>query len=893
MTDVFISYSRKDKAFVRALCHALQLGGHQLWVDWDGIRSSLPWREEIARGIRQATRCVYILSPDAISSPYCNWEIDQVLEQQKKLIPIICYPVEDSTIRPEIAALQYISFCGEDDFISALNKLEGAINADLEYDRMFAKLIEQATAWVRRDRADGWLRGAVLEDAETWLANSTGKTPLPTDLQREFIFASRRERQQELERWENLYKIAEQRRIAAEKNEITAFCKSSEAYFALNRPLDALVEALQAGQRLQRSDWRSSQPSELHTQVVAGLQQSLYWVRERNRFEGHSGSVRAVSISPDGTLIATAGRDQTIRLWQRSGQCMAILSGHEQMVRTVAFSPDGQTLISGSWDQTIRIWTCQGELLQILKNHHGRINQLAFAQDGQHFASASQDGTVKLWTAAGQLIQSWSPGAGEQRSVAFSPDGNRIASANGQGDVFLWSRAADETFSKTLSFEHMVVHAVCFSPDGNQLLVAGENNKCLQIQLNHDYQVRNVAVQDSAIRCAQYLPDGDQFLTGNLNGKLSVWNSDGTHQATFEGHSGPIMHLDIDQTGGYALTAGGDRLVRFWELRTPLLVRCHLGNRGSYGLGFNPSGDLITVCYNGDSVQIWHRDGRLQHQFVAHKSGLVNLCTSPDGDLIATAGRSCLIKLWTPEGQLHALLKGHQDWPRQLCFSPDGLTLASASTDRTVRLWHRDGTLIRQITAGDSKLTSVRFSPDGQYVAAGTRDRTIKLWHIDGTLQHTFIGHEDQVLDLAFTPDGQHLISGSDDRTARIWTLDGTLVTTLPCQRSVRTVAISPDGQLIATGCRDSNIRLWSLAGEALSRLQAQSGQVLRVGFSSDGQYLATTGDAGILTVWHLDTFDDGLLDRLIQRGLDWCQDYLTHNPAGQTYHLLGQPKSP
>jgi hypothetical protein len=58
MSDVFISYSRRDKAFVRALCHALQQHGHHLWVDWEGIRSSLPWREEIASGIRQATRFV-------------------------------------------------------------------------------------------------------------------------------------------------------------------------------------------------------------------------------------------------------------------------------------------------------------------------------------------------------------------------------------------------------------------------------------------------------------------------------------------------------------------------------------------------------------------------------------------------------------------------------------------------------------------------------------------------------------------------------------------------------------------------------------------------------------------------------------------------------------------
>ncbi len=110
MADVFISYSRRDKAFVRALCHALQERGHHLWIDWDGIRSSLPWREEIASGIRQATRLVYIVSPDAIASEYCNWEIDQALEQQKKLIPVVCQEVRRRELRTEISKLQVTRF---------------------------------------------------------------------------------------------------------------------------------------------------------------------------------------------------------------------------------------------------------------------------------------------------------------------------------------------------------------------------------------------------------------------------------------------------------------------------------------------------------------------------------------------------------------------------------------------------------------------------------------------------------------------------------------------------------------------------------------------------------------------------------------------------------------
>lgn len=134
MSEVFISYSRRDKAFVRALCHGLLQSHHKVWVDWDGIRSSQPWEAEIASGIQQATRFVYIISPDSVQSQYCNWEIDEALKHQKKLIPVVCREIDIEQLRPEVAALQFISFCGDEDYATALDKLTGVIQADLEYD---------------------------------------------------------------------------------------------------------------------------------------------------------------------------------------------------------------------------------------------------------------------------------------------------------------------------------------------------------------------------------------------------------------------------------------------------------------------------------------------------------------------------------------------------------------------------------------------------------------------------------------------------------------------------------------------------------------------------------------------------------------------------------------
>ena len=193
LSDVFISYSRRDQAFVKRLHERFKSDNHEVWVDWEDIPESAQWWEEIQSGIEGSTTFVFIISPDSADSKICYDEVQHAVDNNKRIIPIVHREISKSAERlhPRINSHNWLFFRNDDDFDSAYERLKQILHTDLEHAWAHTRYLVRAQEWNTRNRdAVFLLNETETLEADQWLAKAEEMTPEPLPLHRAFIRAS-------------------------------------------------------------------------------------------------------------------------------------------------------------------------------------------------------------------------------------------------------------------------------------------------------------------------------------------------------------------------------------------------------------------------------------------------------------------------------------------------------------------------------------------------------------------------------------------------------------------------------------------------------------------------------------------------------------------------------
>ncbi|MCS7467998.1 hypothetical protein NZK35_15190 [Stieleria sp. ICT_E10.1] len=116
-------------------------------------------------------------------------------------------------------------------------------------------------------------------------------------------------------------------------------------------------------------------------------------------FVGHKDTLYAAVFSPDDAMLATAGYDRTIVLWNaNSGDLVRRLTGHNGAIFDLAFAPDGTVLVSACADETVKVWNVeQGIRLDTLSQPEGEVFAVAVTHDGRHIVAVSADNRLRAW----------------------------------------------------------------------------------------------------------------------------------------------------------------------------------------------------------------------------------------------------------------------------------------------------------------------------------------------------------------------------------------------------------------------------------------------------------------------------------------------------------------
>ncbi len=604
----------------------------------------------------------------------------------------------------------------------------------------------------------------------------------------------------------------------------------------------------------------------------------------------HTQEIADVAFSPDGKLLATAGKDRLVKLWDMAnGPELVSYAGHGERVRSIAFSPDGKTLASAGAEPDIRLWDPKtGKDIRVIKGKGTLVNNLAYSRDGKYLVVANEDKAIRLYDAASGTLKREIADFGQGiRKVTFSADGSILAAGVDNGQIRLWeypkmlTNPNQPDYWSKQDFAGRTID-LAFSPNGRSMLRVGPEGVKIydtpRTTALRPVTVHRLLIQPShpnnPFTCALFARDGKILVTGGQDGVIRLWDSaNGRPAGAFERHDGPVSALAFNHAGTMLASASadyGDRpasadhTARLWPYVVGVEGREFKGHDGpAWAAAFSPDGQRLVSASSDRTVKIWDvASAKVLRSLTGHDAGVTVALFHPNGTKVLSGGADKVLRLWDAEsGKSEQTFRGHDGTITSADFHPSGRQFVSGGADKCIKIWDTAGKLLRSIPT-PSIVTCVAFSPDGKQLASGHVDQVVRLWDANAKETHAWTAHGISVSALAYSPNGKWLASAGADHLVRVWSLDNVATTPITLAGHtgpVSSVAFRKDSLHLASCGSDQLVKLWKLDGGTGREIQTYRGHTdwaTSVAFSRDGFLIASASVDRTIRLWEINSRD-------------------------------------
>jgi WD40 repeat protein len=603
-------------------------------------------------------------------------------------------------------------------------------------------------------------------------------------------------------------------------------------------------------------------------------------------FEGHTGSVRAVAVTPDGSRAVSGSDDHTLKLWDLcSGQMIRTFEGHSDTVNSVAVTPDGCWAVSASTDKTLRLWDLEtGETIRTLKGHARAVKVVVVTSNGSRALSSSSD-SIRLWDLeTGQTIRTLEGHTNTINAVAATPDGRRAVSVSEDHTLRLWDLESGQMIrSMMVKYDEIRMHVVAMTSDGRRAVAGCEPDNARLWDLESGQQSHVLMGHASWISAVAVTPDSRRAVSASWDHTLRVSDMDtGRTICTLEGHTKEVNAVAVTPDGRRAVSAADDYTLRLWDLENGQPIH-PLGHRmrGVSAVAVTPDGrravsasaDLERAKGVAYTLRLWDMcSGQTIITFQGQWQGnpysnayrvrqyysVSSVAVTPDGRRAISASENYTLQAWDLEiGQMILTLEGHRGPVNDVAVTQDGCRAVSASDDRTLRVWDLEiGQMIRTLQGHTERVNAVSVTPDTRRAVSASDDQTLKVWGLkSGRHLRTLQGHGSPVSAVAITSDSRRVVSASKDHTLRLWDLNsGRTICTLEGHKDgVNAISVTPDGRAVSAS-DDRTLRLWNLGtGKTIRTLEGHTACVNAVAVTPDGRRAVSASDDYTLRLWDLE----------------------------------------